>query len=100
MSTVKDIVVGVVQAPFGVRGWVKIRSYTDPVDNIFRYSSWILAGERKIPIREGRYQGGALVGRLDGVDDRDVAAAFRGLEIFADRNSFPRRVRANTTGLT
>jgi 16S rRNA processing protein RimM len=87
MST--DIVIGAILAPFGVKGWVKIRSYTDPVDNILGYSAWIIAGERKIAICEGRYQGGNLIARLDGIDDRDAAAAFRGFEIFADRSSFP-----------
>jgi 16S rRNA processing protein RimM len=33
------IELGVVGAPFGVRGWVKLRSFTDPPDRLLQHKS-------------------------------------------------------------
>ena len=36
------IVVGKISSPYGVKGWVKLFSYTDPVDNILQYRPWFI----------------------------------------------------------
>ncbi|MGI9211429.1 MAG: ribosome maturation factor RimM [Methylococcaceae bacterium] len=85
------VIVGVVQAPFGVKGWVKLRSYTDPIDNIFKYSPWIYlvdTGDQRI-LCEGRRNGDGLVARFKGIEDRDAAVLIRGKPVYADRSSFP-----------
>lgn len=91
MSVAKDVVVGVVQTPFGVKGWVKLHSYTDPIDNIFDYSPWVYLGDppARVKLCEGRRNGIALIARMEGIHDRDAAAELRGCEIHADRSSFP-----------
>ena len=37
------VVLGRIGAPFGVQGWVKVQSYTDPPEGIVRYARWELA---------------------------------------------------------
>lgn len=85
------LVVGVVQAPFGVRGWVKLHSYTIPVDNILRYSPWICLEDPddRRELCEGRRNGEGLVARFKGIDDRDAAAIARARPVYANRASFP-----------
>jgi 16S rRNA processing protein RimM len=73
---------------FGVRGWVKIYSYTSPRVNVVRYSPWLLRQDGKESIWQvlaGQAHGEGVVASLAGIDDRDAAAALVGAEIEVDR---------------
>jgi len=88
-----NVLVGEIVAPFGVKGWVKVRSFTDPPANILKYVPWTLAlGEREQPVvvLEGRLQGTVVAARLEGVEDRDQAIALRGMKVTVPREVFPR----------
>ncbi|NHA14746.1 ribosome maturation factor RimM [Thioalkalivibrio sp. XN279] len=92
MSAGKRVILGKVGAVFGVRGWVKLWSYTDPPANLLDYSelelgqsgSWAPA-----KLAEARPHGEALVGRFEGVADRDAAAALVGAELAVAREALP-----------
>lgn len=79
------LVVGRVSGVFGVRGWVKIYSETQPRANILNYSPWFLrqADGRWQPLRllEGRPQGKGIVARLEGCEERDHAFALVGQQV-------------------
>ncbi len=73
---------------FGVRGWVKVYSYTSPRVNVVRYSPWFLrqaGGESTRQVVAGQAHGDGVVASLAGVSDRDAAAALVGAEIEVDR---------------
>ena len=73
---------------FGVRGWVKVYSYTSPRVNVVRYSPWFLrqnGGEVIQQVTAGHAHGDGVVASLAGIDDRDAAAALIGAEIEVDR---------------
>ncbi|NIV28067.1 MAG: ribosome maturation factor RimM, partial [Anaerolineae bacterium] len=38
----KETVLGQITSVYGVQGWVKVYSYTEPRDNIFQYPNWTL----------------------------------------------------------
>jgi 16S rRNA processing protein RimM len=86
------IQLGIVGAPFGVRGWVKLRSHTDPPERLLEHRSLYIgrhgAAERYQVEERGR-SGGALTAKLAGVMDRDQAAALRGLEVWVPRAALP-----------
>lgn len=85
------VIAGRIVAPFGVRGWVKVLSHTQPPDNLLRYDPWFLtrSGQwARISPAEGRMHGKALVARLDGVGDRDAAEQVVGCEIGIRRGQF------------
>jgi 16S rRNA processing protein RimM len=72
----KTIVVGRISGVFGVKGWVKVYSYTDPKENIFNYSPWILKkGDeaRTCKVADGKLHGKTIVARLEEVTDRGQA---------------------------
>lgn len=48
------VVVGRLGGPFGVKGWNKLSSYTDPPENVFNYEPWRLASGRSDPGRPGQ----------------------------------------------
>lgn len=85
--------VGEISGVFGIKGWVKVFSFTDERENILNYSPWLLkkGGETKvINVLGGTLQGGAVVARLDGVEDRDQAAALMGWLIFITPEQLPK----------
>jgi len=84
------LVIGSVTGAYGVRGWIKVFSETDPRENILTYSPWYLGASRqpREPV-EARCQGKVLVARLAGIDDRDGALALIGQEIAVRRDQLP-----------
>lgn len=86
------VIVGRISSLYGVRGWMKIYSYTDPRENILRYDPWQMriAGEwRAFEVAEGRRQGKGVVVRLADCRDRDSAHRFLGAEIAIRRQQLP-----------
>lgn len=76
---------------FGVRGWVKVFSYTEPRENILDYQPWLLSsgdGWKEVAVLDGRLQGKGVVAHLEGVDDRDAAAALMDSTIAVERERF------------
>ncbi|WP_395682899.1 ribosome maturation factor RimM [Dokdonella sp.] len=89
----KFVLLGKVVGVHGVRGELKLESYTEPRTQIFRYSPWWMrsaAGERMIDGCRGRAQGKGIVAELPGVDDRDAAMALLGAEIWVARSALPK----------
>jgi 16S rRNA processing protein RimM len=87
----RQIIAGEVAGAFGVRGWVKVRSYTEPPDNIVDYSPWLIGNEaarQEFKVVSGRRHGNWMVVCLEGVDTRDQALQLSGLKIFVDRSQF------------
>ncbi|MEA3410977.1 MAG: ribosome maturation factor RimM [Pseudomonadota bacterium] len=85
----EPLVLGQVSGLYGVHGWVKIHSYTQPREGITQYDSWLLRendGWRRYRVLSGRPQGRTVVARLDGIDDRDQAAGVVGLRIAIERD--------------
>ncbi len=88
----RPILLGRITGVFGVRGEIKIESWTEPRLAIFRYQPWKLvrngATSPMAGIR-GRNHGQALVASVPGVDDRDRAQELIGSEISVPRSALP-----------
>jgi 16S rRNA processing protein RimM len=85
----RRIVVGRVAGVYGVQGWVKLRSYTDPMEGLLAFETVQLGRAdawRPARIAEGRPHGRGLIGRFDGCEDRDAAALLVGSEIAVARS--------------
>ena len=77
---------------YGVKGWVKIRSFTDPQENLLDYENLFIKNDNAIePLTfdRGCIHGKGLIAHIDGVDDRERADQFRGKEILLDVSSLP-----------
>lgn len=86
------VTVGRITAVYGVRGWVKVHSYTDPMDNILQFDQWQLQGQNgwePLKIDGGRRHGKGLIVHIEGVDDRDLAARFCQRDIAIQRSEMP-----------
>ncbi len=83
---------GRIAGPYGVRGWVRVTSDTEPSSNILDYRPWqVRVGGtwQTHTVVEGRPHGRGLVVKLEGLDDRDAAAALTGGEIAVRRSALP-----------
>ncbi len=83
---------GRVIAPFGVKGWIKIAPFTEAADGLGQFPSWWIGGGegwREFRLAESARHGAVLVARLEGCDDRDAAAKFRGTEVAVPRAVLP-----------
>lgn len=88
----RRLVVGRVVGLFGVRGWIRVYSYTEPMTNLIGYRPWQLAtgsGWRTVELEAGRSHGKGLIAKLEGFDDRDAAATLLGADIAVQRRQLP-----------
>lgn len=86
------VVVGRITAVHGVRGWLKIHSYTEPESNIFEYPPWrvqLATGWRELVVDEYRAVAKGFIAHIHGLDDRDLARAFCQRDIYASPTQFP-----------
>ena len=96
MSKQQDINVGKISGVFGVKGWVKVFSFTDIRENILNYSPWLLKKDsesRSVTVIDGKLQGKAVVAQLEGVNDRDQAATLMGWDIFISPDQLPKAAK-------
>lgn len=86
------VVIGRIVGVHGVRGWVKVYSWTRPVENIFGYPRWLLrrpTGWQPVTVAAGRSQGKGLIAQLEGIDDREAARAWVGCDVAVPRSELP-----------
>ena len=85
------MVLGRFGAPFGVQGWVKLQSYTEPPERIVTYRALRagVAGD-EVALREWKRVGrGQLAVRIDGIASREAATGLRGTEVWVPRTDLP-----------
>jgi 16S rRNA processing protein RimM len=71
---------------------VKVFSYTEPREALLDYDNWLLGqhGEwRTAAVADGKRHGKTIVVRIDGVEDRDSAAALIGSDVAVERAAMP-----------
>lgn len=77
---------------YGVKGWIKVHSYTHPRENIVNFRRWTLRQEddhAPVTVEDGRAQGRTVVAKLREIDDRDEARALIGADITVERDDLP-----------
>ena len=89
----EKVLLGRITGVYGVKGWVKVFSYTDPMEAIVDYSPWFIRAENRNPDREnraawtkvklkaGKRQAKTVIAKLENCNDRDAAMAYIGTEI-------------------
>ncbi len=88
----RRIAAGRISGLYGVRGWVRVYSYTEPREALIGYSPWQVRLEgawREMEVAEGRRHGKGIIVRLEGCEDRDAAARLLGCDISLRRSQLP-----------
>lgn len=83
---------GRISGVHGVKGWVKIHSFTEPRENVVGFRHWTLdtgAGLVEVEVEAGRLHGRTVIAKLAGTDDRDAALERVGAGIGVPRAALP-----------
>ena len=90
MQLAEPIVIGRIVGVFGVRGWLKVHSYTDPKAKIFSYSPWLIHQQGQWqPVTLVAKHSGNMTVKMTGVDDREQARQWVGRDISISRQQLP-----------
>ncbi len=77
---------------YGIKGWLKVKSYTDPKENFLQYQQCWLRHQgqtRRVEIDASRAQGKGLIAHFVGLDDRDEARSWVGAELLIEADTLP-----------
>ena len=87
-----QIVVGRMGGAHGVKGWMKIMSYTRPKENIFNYSPWLIHVDgtwREIEIEESQQRGERLLVKMMQINNPEDASLYKNCDIAINREQLP-----------
>lgn len=87
-----DVLVGKIAGVYGIKGWVKIVSYTRPAENILNYKTWFIGsnGTRQaFSVEACKQHGKGFIAKLEGLNDRDKAMTLHQQEIVISRGDLP-----------
>jgi len=85
-------VLGKITTAFGIKGWVKVYSYTEPMTNILEYPIWHIRKNgqwQEFKVLQGKPQGKGLVASLQGITDRDLALCLHQCEVGVPEEALP-----------
>jgi len=89
------VILGRLAAPWGIKGWLKVHSYTDPPASLLDYPVWHLAradgGWQAVKVVSGRTHGGGrdLVVALEGVLNPEDARQYCSRDVGQPRTDLP-----------
>lgn len=87
------VVVGSIGAPYGVKGWLKINSYTQPKKNIFSYKHWLLQFSQRwqaIEVHDHFIRQNMLAIKIEACSTREQAKNYTHAKIGVYRAYFPK----------
>lgn len=89
----KNTVMGKVTSVYGVKGWLKVFSYTQPKENICQYKTWQLQDAsgvlHAINVLDSKVHGNGLVAQFEGAHDRDQAKTYCGMLVTIPSEDLP-----------
>ena len=86
------VTMGRIVAPYGIKGWIKIQPFTQQLQGLLDYPQWQVGQDGKWQLRSvevAKVHGATVVAKLEGVADREQAAALQGMRIAISRDDFP-----------
>ena len=86
------VTLGRIGGTFGVKGWVKVQSFTDPPENILDYETLRLKRRGEwvnVDIEEARCTDRGVQMKLQGVDSPEDAQGYNGAELGVRRGDMP-----------
>lgn len=91
-NDLSDTVMGKITSVYGVKGWVKVFSYTQPKENLRSYRSWMIERgkeRREVSVLECKAHGNGLVARIEGINDREAARGLSDFLIKVSKDQLP-----------
>ena len=87
------VVVAQVGAPFGIKGWVHVKPFTEPASNFQQFDRLFLGDSKDswdlVDSIEVRKHNQGFVAQINGCENRDLAERYRGAELAVERLDLP-----------
>lgn len=89
------VVMGRIGAAYGLKGWVKLFSFTDPPENLLEHRTFYISGStaqaalQEIEIDQARSQGQGFIGHIKGCDEREQTRHYTGKELLLPKQALP-----------
>lgn len=86
------VIVGRIGAPYGVKGWVKIQSFTDPIENILEYQPWFIRIKNEwqvLSYEQAKKHGKGVIAKLPNFEIPEAAKKITNAEIAVTREQLP-----------
>ncbi|MBT6096340.1 MAG: ribosome maturation factor RimM [Rhodospirillaceae bacterium] len=81
---------GTIGAPRGIKGDIRIKSFTEDPRDLAAYGSlWSADGSREFTIKVVGEAKGQVIARIKGVADRNAAEALKGTDLYVSRDVLP-----------
>ena len=83
---------GRVVAPYGIKGWIKLQTFTEAPQGLLQYAVWQMGREgdwQPRVVESAKQHGAVVVAKLEGIADREQAAALQGQRVAVSRDDFP-----------
>jgi 16S rRNA processing protein RimM len=92
---------GRIGAAVGIKGWVRLISFTDPADNILKFRHFYLVPHKtpggkvsadmpeQVELEESRIRGKDFIARIKGCEDREQARQYTGCELQVETSALP-----------
>ena len=91
-SEIQPVLLGRIEGLYGVKGWVKVFSYTKPREAILNYDHWLVLRNdqwQPLALLQGKRHGKSVIACLEGSEDRDAAAGWLGCDVGVARGDLP-----------
>ncbi len=89
----ESILVARIVDAFGIRGQIKVQSFTEKTRNLLDFEEWILdvprQGVRRYTVEKHQLHGRFLVASLQGISDRDQASKLKGAKVYVRSDALP-----------
>lgn len=92
MSDNKPVILGTLGAVYGIKGWLKVNSFTDQAEGIFGYQPWLVGQEgnwHPMEVAQWRWHNKGLIAKFAKIDDRDAAQQLVGRNIAISAEALP-----------
>ncbi len=86
------LILGRVSGIYGIKGWVKILSFTRPKENILRYNSLFINHDgqwQELNLEDSQHRNGRLMIKLSGIDTPEEARNYIGKDLAIDESKLP-----------
>jgi 16S rRNA processing protein RimM len=83
------VLAGIITAAHGIKGEVKLKSFTAEPQSIAAYGPLLASNGERFEIQRLKPQKDGFIATLKGVGDRDKAEALKGVELFVQRKQLP-----------
>lgn len=86
------MVLGRVLGAFGIRGWVRVRPFTESANGLLNQFAWVLSqrgARRDVTVVEAKTHGAFVLAQLKEITDRGQAEALRGADVTVARQQLP-----------